>query len=166
MSIEESSIFMTVPTPLELSVGLDGYLRVKHGQYLQLVTAHRCFPWSQADKYISLRDSDGSEVALIYQPKVELDIASQVALQTALAESAFIFEVERILHVEEEIEIRNWTVVTKQGHRSFQTTRDTWPQCIKDGEYLIQDVSGDIYRITLATQSDGHSRRYLFAFVE
>jgi 3-polyprenyl-4-hydroxybenzoate decarboxylase len=114
---------------------------------------------------VSLRDADGKELALVEDPRL-LDEDSRVALETALRETAFVFEVTRIVVVDEEVEIRTWTVQTRQGLRRFQTARDAWPRELPTGDYLVRDVAGDLYRIGDPEGLDAESRRYLWAFVE
>jgi hypothetical protein len=143
----------------------DGRLWARVGDHHAPVLPTRCFPWSEPDRWVSLRDGDGKEVALVEDPR-ELDEASRDALETALRETAFVFEVTRILEIEEEVEIRTWTVETRQGVRKFQTARDAWPRELPTGDYLVRDVAGDLYRIGDPEQLDAQSRRYLWAFVE
>ena len=69
------------------------------------------------------------------------------ALERALAEASFVLEVRRVDSVEEEVEIRQWKVETRQGPRSFQTHLDDWPRVLPMGGLLIRDVSGDLYRL-------------------
>lgn len=125
----------------------------------------RCFPWSAPQHYVSLRDFDDEEVALVRSPD-ELDPASRKALEEALAEAGFVLQVTRIVCVEEEIEIRTWKVETVQGARSFQTPRDEWPREVPGGGLLIRDVAGDLYHIPVPDQLDESSQRELWAFVD
>ncbi len=154
-----------VPPPLTLRLGADGSLRAQRGAETKIVRAVRCFPWSLPDRYISLRDEEDTEVSLVVDV-AELEPESRAALETALAEAGFLFDVRRIIHVEEEVEIRTWVVQTERGRRSFQTARDAWPQPLPSGDFLVRDVAGDLYRITEAARADPKSRPFLFAFVE
>ena len=166
MNNEERPVELTsVPPPLTLRRGADGQLRAERGGQTWSVNATRCFPWSMPNRYISLRDDEGTEVALVVEPN-DLEPGSKRALEAALAEAGFLFEVVRLVHVEEEVEIRTWTVETKQGLRSFQTARDAWPQELPSGDFLVRDVAGDLYRISKSTRTDATSRKHLFAFVE
>ena len=129
------------------------------------VVVRPCFPWSESRRYISLRDDDNQEVALIKDP-AELDPASRSALEQALAEAGFLLEVIRVLEVEEEVEIRHWSVLTRQGQRSFQTRLDDWPRSLPGGGFLIRDVAGDLYHIAAPEALDKRSRELLWAFVD
>ena len=60
---------------------------------------------------------------------------------------SFVMDIERVDSIEEEFEIRNWRVVTRQGPRTFQTRRDEWPREMPHGGVFIRDVAGDLYRV-------------------
>lgn len=129
------------------------------------VKLRQCFPWSEPTHFISLRDSDDKEIALIDHPS-SLDDDSRQALELALAEAGFVLDVTQVVNIEEEIEIRQWTVVTKQGRRSFQTHLDDWPRVLPAGGLLIRDVAGDLYRLPVPATLDKKSRELLWAFVD
>jgi hypothetical protein len=143
----------------------DGRLLVVVGERTVSAKLRQCFPWSEPTRHVSLRDSDDREVALIDEP-ASLDAESRQALEQALAEAGFVLEVARVLEIEEEIEIRQWTVETKQGKRSFQTHLDDWPRMLPDGGLLIRDVAGDLYRLADPSSLDKKSRALLWAFVD
>ncbi|HEV8600500.1 MAG TPA: DUF1854 domain-containing protein [Gemmatimonadales bacterium] len=144
---------------------LDGSLCVMRGATAIPVTIRPCFPWSESRRYISLRDDEHNEVALVKE-LAALDASSRAALEQALAEAGFLLEVTQVLEVEEEVEIRHWRVRTRQGDRSFQTRLDDWPRSLPDGGFLIRDVAGDLYRIAAPEALDKRSRELLWAFVD
>ncbi len=143
----------------------DGRLIAVAGERTVPVKLRQCFPWSEPTRHISLRDSDDKEVALVEDP-ASLDAESRQALELALAEAGFVLEVTRVLEIEEEIEIRQWTVETKQGNRLFQTHLDDWPRVLPGGGLLIRDVAGDLYRLGDPGKLDKKSRALLWAFVD
>ena len=75
-------------------------------------------------------------------------------------------EVERIVEVDEEVEIRIWRVETRQGPRTFQTRLDDWPSEVPGGGIVIRDVAGDLYHVRDPEQLDATSRKWLWAFVD
>ena len=150
--------------PPVLELGADGRLRAGTPGETRAVVVRRCFPWSEPGRYISLRDADQAEVALVRDP-ADLTPASQLALRLAMAEAGFVFEVTRVIEVEEEVEIRHWRVDTRQGLRSFQTRLDDWPRALPGGGFLIRDVAGDLYRIPEPATLDQVSQGLLWAFV-
>lgn len=151
---------------LVLARGVDGRLWAARGKDdARPVVVRRCFPWSEPEQYLSLRDEDHVEVALVRDPE-ELSPASREALETAMAEAGFVLEVSRVVAVEEEVEIRHWEVETRQGRRTFQTRLDEWPRALPGGGFLLRDVAGDLYRLPEPEALDGRSRELLWAFVD
>jgi hypothetical protein len=129
------------------------------------VRLRQCFPWSEPGCHLSLRDADDEEVALVKDPAL-LDPASRRALEFALAEAGFVLEVVQVLAIDEEVEIRQWTVETRHGRRSFQTHLDDWPRALPMGGLLIRDVAGDLYRLAVPAEMDKKSQELLWAFVD
>ena len=129
------------------------------------VRLRQCFPWSEPHRHLSLRDDRDREIALVADPAL-LDPESRQAMELALAEAGFVLEVTRVVSVDEEVEIRQWTVETKQGPRTFQTHLDDWPRVLPKGGLLIRDVAGDLYRLPDPKTLDRKSRELLWAFVD
>ena len=129
------------------------------------VRVRECFPWSEPGKHISLRNDDDEEMALVEDPATLAD-ESRRALEQALAEAGFVIEVVRVVAIDEEVEIRQWTVETRDGRRHFQTHLDDWPRVLPMGGLLIRDVGGDLYRLPDPSRLDRRSRELLWAFVD
>lgn len=142
-----------------------GGLAVLVGGEMVPVRLRQCFPWSEPSRHLSLRNEEDTEIALVADP-ADLPEASRAALETALASAGFVFQVTRVVSIDEEVEIRHWVVVTAQGGRSFQTHLDDWPRALPDGGILIRDVAGDLYRLAAANDLDKKSRALLWAFVD
>ena len=143
----------------------DGRLLVMIDAVPVSVRLRQCFPWSQPAQHLSLRNDEDREVAIVDDPD-QLEPESRQALEHALAEAGFVLEVTRVLDIEEEVEIRQWTVETLQGRRLFQTHLDDWPRVLPNGGLLIRDVAGDLYRLADPQGMDKHSRELLWAFVD
>jgi hypothetical protein len=124
-----------------------------------------CFPWSEPNNYISLRNEAGMEVGFIHSA-AELDHSSRTALETTLRQTRFVFEVIAIENVEDEFELRTWSVKTRQGPRSFQTKLDEWPRTLETGAVMIRDLSGDLYQIKDPTALDPASQKLVWAYIE
>ncbi len=125
----------------------------------------RLFPWSEPGEYVSLRDTEDEELALVRAPS-QLDPESRDALEVSLAEAGFVMEIDAIVSVEEEIEIRVFEVETAQGPRTFQTERDEWPRELAGGGLLIRDVAGDLYAVRDPERLDPASRKLLWVFLD
>src|SRR6266581_5545324 len=150
---------------LSLEWRADGSLWAVRGEEERAVSVRRCFPWSDPLQHLSLRDTDEEEFALVKNP-ADLDPRSRAALETALTVAGFVFEVTRVLEIDEEVEIRHWRVETQQGPRSFQTRLDDWPRTLPHGGLLIRDLAGDLYHLAAPEQMDRQSRELLWAFVD
>lgn len=129
------------------------------------IRVETCFPWSHPKKYISLRDDERNEIALI-EDLDEMDSESADLVREALRETAFVMQIETVLSIQEEFEVRTWDVETKQGRRKFQTKRDAWPQTLPDGGLLIRDIAGDLFFIASPHNMDPASRKFLAPFID
>ena len=153
-------------TTLKIERLNDGRLMAQRdGEPAVSVYARRCFPWYQAQSYITLRDMDDNEIALI-RDLHELDPVSREAIQAALAEAAFVLEIVRINSIETELEIRNWSTLTRQGSFRFQTRLDTWPETMPNGDLLIRDITGNLLRINNPKQMDKASQKLVWGFID
>jgi hypothetical protein len=124
----------------------------------------RCFPWSAPGELVSLRDSEDREQYLV-EALEGLDSVSAAALQLATESAGFVLEIEAILGIEEDYEVRVWRARTRHGTRTFQTKLDEWPWCAPDGGYLIRDLCGDLFRVPPLETMDHASRNWLWAYI-
>ena len=150
---------------LSLEWRADGSLWAVRGEEECAVSVRRCFPWTEPARHLSLRDGDEEEFAFVRDP-ADLDARSRAALERALEVAGFVFEVTRVLEIEEEVEIRRWQVETRQGPRTFQTRLDDWPRTLPHGGLLIRDLAGDLYHLRSPGELDRKSRELLWAFVD
>jgi len=152
-------------TGITLRSGGDGRLLATIDDKEVSVRLRQCFPWSEPHRHLSLRDDKEREVALIDDP-AQLAPASRCALEDALGAAGFVLVVTRVVGVDEEVEIRHWSVETLHGPRTFQTHLDDWPRTLPGGDLLIRDVGGDLYRLANPRGMDRKSRELLWAFVD
>ncbi|MEO0794385.1 MAG: DUF1854 domain-containing protein [Verrucomicrobiota bacterium] len=134
------------------------------GKEAVLVRPVKCFPLSEPDEHLSLRDDKNEEFAFIISPD-ELDEASAAALREALTAGGFTFAVTGIEEIRQDFELRVWKVRTQAGERQFQTALDAWPRAVDDGSYLIEDVFGDLYRVPPSSELDPISAKNLWGMV-
>lgn len=154
------------PAPtLRLERRVDGKLWLTQGGVELAVELVRCFPWGAPERFLSLRDAAGEEIAFIADP-AELDPGSRAALEATLARSSFVLEITAITSIEEDFELRSWRVETARGPRTFQTPLDVWPRRLEGGAIVLEDVHGDVYRVTRPAGLDPRSRKLLWAFVD
>lgn len=155
----------TLPDLVFLERRADGQLWAERRGVARPVWVSRCFPWSEPARFISLRDHEKSEFALV-RDLDDLDLASRTVLEHALVEAGFVLDVRRVLEIEEEVEVRNWRVETAHGERVFQTRLDDWPRHMPGGGLLVRDVAGDLYFIADPSNLDKTSRTLLWAYVD
>jgi hypothetical protein len=141
--------------------GSDGMLKLD-GVTCQV---SRCFPWSEPDRYFSLKDVEGKELLLVRELS-ELDLSSCEALRGALREAGFLFEIERIDSIKEELQLRVWKVRTRQGVRQFQTELESWPRKLPGGAILIKDISGDLFCIRNIGALNEKSQDLIWPFID
>ena len=153
------------PAGLKLARSDDGRTIATRDGVSRTVHVTSCFPWSAPGAYLSLRDDDGREVALVPAPE-DLEEASRTVLMQALRDAAFAFAVTHVAQVTKEFEIRHWDVTCVGGRRVFQTHVDDWPRGLPPNGLLITDVAGDVYHIDDWTQLDRHSQKQLAMFVD
>ena len=161
-SVSENQAGDTLP---QLRRAEDGRMVAQLGEESHPVRISVCFPWTAPDRFISLRDAENKEVALIAEPSL-LDPGSRAVLEQGLREANFAFEITRVEVLREEFEIRHWEVECTQGKRSFQTRKDDWPKSLPPHGLLITDVSGDVYTIHDCNVLDRHSRKQLAVYVD
>ena len=152
------------PAALTLEIDESGQLFVAADPPVP-VRLRQCFPWSEPHRHLSLRDASDREIILVDDPS-QLDDASRAAVERALEIAGFVLDVTRVVDIEEEVEIRQWSVETASGRRSFQTHLDEWPRELPDGGLLIRDVAGDLYKLGAPHTLDRRTRDLLWAFVD
>ncbi len=150
---------------LRLAGRADGALLASRGGVERVVWLRQAFPWTDASRFLSLRDADDEEFAMIDDPAA-LDEASRSAMEAALVVAGFVLEITRVSAIDEEVEVRHWSVETAQGSRVFQTKLDEWPRLLPHGGLLIRDVAGDLYLLPARETLDRHSRDLLWSFVD
>src|SRR6266699_4802552 len=95
------------PGELILERRADGRVWAVRDRAERAVWVRRCFPWSEPGRFLSLRDDDEEEFALVADVS-ELDALSRRVLEEALVAAGFVFEVTRVLAIDEEVVIRHW----------------------------------------------------------
>ncbi len=162
---EDTGRSRTGAAELVLAPRADGRLAAVQNGVESVVWVRQAFPWTEPGRFLSLRNDDEDEVALVEDASA-LDPASRRALEDALVLAGFVLTVTRVLAVEEEVEVRHWRVETRHGPRSFQTRLDDWPRALPGGGLLIKDVAGDLYYVPRPGELDKKSRGLLWAFVD
>jgi hypothetical protein len=145
----------------------DGRLTVKKpGESAETaVVIVRCFPWTRATEFISIRDDKGKEVVLI-EALESLEPAQRQLVEAELAQRDFLSDITRIDSVSDEMELFHWKVMTTSGERTFLTNRHDYPRNLPGGMVLIKDVCGDQYLIKDPAKLDVKSRKLLWVYLD
>tara|TARA_R110002072_G_scaffold276051_1_gene437286 strand:- start:11807 stop:12277 length:471 start_codon:yes stop_codon:yes gene_type:complete len=125
----------------------------------------RCFPWSHPHQFISVRDTEDKEVFFI-QNIDDLPEEERGLLLKQLESDTFVLEITKINSIDDEVEIRKFDVQTDKGHRVFQTMIDYWPEMLNSTDVLINDISGDMYKITNWKNLDFESCKLIEQYID
>jgi hypothetical protein len=130
----------------------------------KLVSLKQCFPRTMPDKYLSVMDNEGKEIALIDNID-DLDEHNRKVVSLYLRFKNFNFTVTKIVNIEEEYGVRNWEVETEQGSRRFQTDLQEWPKVNYSNEMSVEDINGDKYLANM-TKLDDKSLKILDVYLD
>lgn len=134
-----------------------GFVSLDYGErHYPRVAVHRCFPFSDPSRYISIRepDNDGREIGLILDLK-DLSEETQSILEEQMALRYFTPHILQIRDIKEEYGYSYWEVVTDKGACRFTVRMgagSVYP--IGPNRYLINDLDGnrfeipDLYQLT------------------
>lgn len=129
--------------------------------FIPKVDLHMAFPFSDPNRFISVREPEGDEIALIKDLN-DLDPTSQQAIRDELSWRYYTPKIQRILSYKEEFGHTYWEVETDRGIHKFVTRgRDQTVRSISEQRTLIIDVSGNRYEIANLEKLDARSKEYL-----
>ena len=134
-----------------------GFVRMEYeGKTYSRVAVHRCFPFSDPERYISIREpeGDGREIGLILKLE-DLPADTQEILREQMQLRYFVPKIRKIKDIKEEYGYSYWDVETDRGVCRF--TVRMGGGCVyligKD-RYLVNDLDGnrfeipDLYKLT------------------
>jgi ATP-binding cassette subfamily B protein len=125
------------------------------------VTARRCFPLTDPERFICLVDPRGHELCCL-ETSSSLSAESRQALSSALAASELLPGVRQIERILAEATQSTWQVITDRGARSFVVEQEDHIRRLHDGRHLITDAHGMRYLVPRPEELDAKSRK-LFA---
>jgi len=111
-----------------------------------------------------MRNSKGEEVTFIEHLE-GLDGLSKNAIKQSLSNLSFALDIEEIHFIKDEVDIRKFSALTKQGERIFYTELEDWPEIKDDGSIYLTDIHRDIYRIKDVQRLDQSSQKWLSPFI-
>lgn len=138
-------------------------LTLESGEVIETLEPRRLFPVSREDKYITLLDSDGDEVAII-KDMSELSEDSYKAVKYSLDDYYLVPKILKILVTGEKYGTLRWTVETDRGIKSFDIrNRNHDIKVYKDGKVRVRDSDDNRYTIDDYNKLDPHSKARLIA---
>ena len=120
----------------------------------------RCFPWSVPERYISVCDEHGNELALL-DGLDELDPDSRAVALDEMQRMVFNPKILRVLEFKHEFGLTTITAETDRGQVSFQIRSRDDVRILSPTRALFRDVDGNTYELPDLTALDASSRRDL-----
>lgn len=153
---------MTTPRALRLSYDAFGRLclTLPDGASHVGVLPIRCYPFSDATKWISFCDADGHEVYCLTD-LAELSPETRTQLEADLARREFLPVISQIHHVSAGAEPTDWEVDTDRGPTKFTLTSEDDIRRLGPQSAIVTDSHGVRYLIRHIDALDVASRRIL-----
>lgn len=127
-----------------------GFLQLEFGgKTYPRVAVHRCFPFSDPDRYISIREpeGDGREIGLI-DDLGALPQAVRRLLEDQMALRYFTPKILRVRDIKEEYGYSYWDVQTDRGDCRFTVRMGgSNVYAIGKNRYLVNDLDGNRFEI-------------------
>ena len=123
----------------------------------------RCFPWSVPDAYISIRDADDKELALL-KGLDGLGDDSRTLLEEELRDKVFNPKIRRIIEYRHEFGITTIRARTDRGDVSFQIRSRDDVRVLSPTRALFRDVDGNTYELADLDALDPASRKHLLKY--
>lgn len=131
------------------------------GEKFEELELHRMFPITGLDRYISLIDSEGEEIAVIRNIDLLLPESKQ-AVESCLNEYYMIPRITRFIKMREKFHIWMWTAETDRGICTFEIRNHlTAVKPLYDGRVLIKDANDNRYEIPDVKLLDKKSQKML-----
>jgi hypothetical protein len=124
------------------------------------VRIRRAFPWSHADRYVSIRNADGKELLLV-DDVAQLPTEQRRMIESTLAASVFIPQIRRVDRVVASFGFQQWTVQTDRGPAEFRVQEREDIRFLPDGRFSVRDADGNVYEMPPLAQLDDHSKHAL-----
>jgi hypothetical protein len=124
------------------------------------VKVARCFPWSLDQGYVSVRDKDGKELALLKDLE-GIDPDSRRLIEQELREKVFVPKIRRIKRYSAEFDVIYITADTDRGEVTFQIRDSEDVRALTDRRALFRDVDGNVYEVEDLFALDRTSQKYI-----
>lgn len=128
------------------------------------VRLRRAFPWSQRDRFISVRDAEGKELLLI-EDLEPLEPGRRKTVEEWLADTSFIPRIVAVDDVDVRFGYQQWKVRTDRGPAEFRVQEREDIRFLPDGRFRIKDADGTVYEMVSLADLDESTRRAVEALV-
>jgi len=120
----------------------------------------RCFPWSQADRYLCILNKDDREI-VTFETLDELPEASRQVVREELHDKVFSPQIRRVVQYRHKFDVTSITADTDRGRVSFQIRSRDDVRLLGPGRALFRDVDGNTYEVSDLDSLDPASRKHL-----
>ena len=127
---------------------------------VKAVRVARSFPWTDPWCFISLRDPDGKELAMV-RDLGDLDEDPRRLVEDELTRDEFVPVVREITDIEDEFGIMTWTIRTDRGPMKVHVKDNEDIRELPDGQIVVRDYSGMLLVIRQPDSLDEQSRSRL-----
>lgn len=126
----------------------------------QQVIARRAMPWSRPDQFISLRNKDGNEIAMIESlDTIPPDARGQIL--RFLDQGTFVPKIKRIETINMEHGYQLWDVITDAGTLQLRVQEREDIRFLSETRFSVKDANGNVYEIPNVNELDAQSQREL-----
>jgi hypothetical protein len=135
------------------------------GRTYPRVVLRRCFPVSEEEEYVSVRDAtaNGQDEVGVLRDCSLLAEEDRAAVLEELRSLYFVPRIERVVAVKEEFGFSRWTVETDRGPSEF-VMRDgviTYTREVGPDHWLLIDVDQGRWEIPTFSALDGRSQKLI-----
>ncbi len=124
-----------------------GFVRMEfRGKTCERIAVHRCFPFTQPDDFLSIRDEEGNELGIIHHLS-DLSKEDQELLTRQMALRYFLPKIQKVNSVKDEYGYSYWDVVTDKGACRFTCSNHNAVAKLSETRLVIEDIHGNRYEI-------------------
>lgn len=124
------------------------------------VRIRRAFPWTEPNRYVSIRSSEGKEILLI-DDLAALDTQRRTFIDRELQRVSFVPRISKIHEIDTRFGLQKWSVQTDRGPIEFRVQEREDIRFLHDGRFRIKDADGNVYEMIRFDELDTASQRQL-----
>ena len=125
---------------------------------IENVRVARCFPWSRPNGYVSIRDKEGNEQAMLVDLE-RADAATGELIEQELEAQEFVPTITAVTAVDDSFGVMIWNVRTDRGPIELQIKTTDDIRRIDQQRVLLKDHAGGLFEIPDLAKLDAKSLR-------